>query len=152
MIVRLHSPFRFAKLPVILKGIITKEDALLAAETGCKGIIVSNHGARQLDSTPATIEALPEIAKAVGSELVVMVDGGIRCGTDVFKAIALGAQFVFVGRPVLYGLAVDGQRGIEEVFSVLKKEFDIVMALAGVTNVNEITDDYVVHESYYSKL
>lgn len=148
---RLCLCISFTKLPVILKGIVTKEDALLAANSGCQGIIVSNHGARQLDSAPATIEALPEVAKAVGSQLVVMVDGGIRSGTDVFKAIALGAQLVFVGRPVLYGLAVNGQRGIEDVFDILKQEFDIAMALAGVSTVREIGEDFVVHESHYAK-
>lgn len=100
---------------------------------------------------PATIEALPEIAQAVGKQLVVMVDGGIRTGTDAFKAIALGAKLVFVGRPVLYGLAVDGQRGVEEVFSILSKEFDIAMALAGVNKVSEINSDFVVHDSYYAR-
>lgn len=146
-----YLTYSFTHLPIILKGIITKEDAILAAKSGCKGIIVSNHGARQLDSVPATIEALPEIVQAVGKQLVVMVDGGIRTGTDAFKAIALGAQLVFVGRPVLYGLAVDGQRGVEEVFSILSKEFDIAMALAGVNKVSEINADYVVHESYYAR-
>lgn len=141
----------FTHLPVILKGIITREDAILAAKSGCKGIIVSNHGARQLDSVPATIEALPEIAEAVGKQLVVMVDGGIRTGTDVFKAIALGAQLVFVGRPVLYGLAVNGQKGVEDVFTILSKEFDIAMALAGVNKVKEINSDFVVHDSYYTR-
>lgn len=146
-----HDNFRYTKLPIILKGIITKEDAILASKTGCKGIIVSNHGARQLDSVPATIEALPEIAKAVGSQLVVMVDGGIRTGTDAFKAIALGAKLVFVGRPVLYGLAVNGQQGVEDVFRILTTEFDIAMALAGITKVSDINEDYVVHESYYAR-
>lgn len=141
----------FTKLPVILKGIVTKEDALLAAKSGCKGIIVSNHGARQLDSAPATIEALPEVAKAVGSQMVVMLDGGIRTGTDVFKAIALGAQLVLVGRPVLYGLAVNGQQGIEDVIGILQQEFDIAMALAGVSRVKEINENFVVHESQYAK-
>lgn len=141
--------FSFTKLPVILKGIITREDALLAADSGCKGIIVSNHGARQLDSVPATIEALPEIADAVGSKLVVMIDGGIRNGTDVFKAIALGAQLVFVGRPVIYGLAVNGQSGIESVFEIIKQELDLAMALNGVVSIKDINQDYVVHESHY---
>lgn len=141
--------YSFTKLPVILKGIITREDAMLAIDSGCKGIIVSNHGARQLDSVPATIEALPEIVKAVGSKLVVMVDGGIRNGTDVFKAIALGAQLVFVGRPVIYGLAVNGQSGVESIFDIIKQELDLAMALNGVNTIKDINQDYVVHESYY---
>lgn len=134
---------------MILKGIITPEDALLAVDSGCQGIIISNHGARQLDSVPATIEALPEIANAVGSKLVVMIDGGIRNGTDVFKAIALGAQLVFVGRPVIYGLAVNGQSGIESIFDIIKQELDLTMALNGVISIKDINQDYVVHESHY---
>lgn len=143
--------YSFTHLPVVLKGILTKRDAVLATKSGCKGIIVSNHGARQLDSVPATIEALPEIVEAVGDKVVVMFDGGIRTGTDVFKAIALGAQLVFIGRPILYGLAVDGQNGIEQIFEILVKEFDAAMALAGVNKVNEISSDFVVHASHYAQ-
>lgn len=134
---------------MILKGIITPEDALLAVDSGCQGIIISNHGARQLDSVPATIEALPAIANAVGSKLVVMIDGGIRNGTDVFKAIALGAQLVFVGRPVIYGLAVNGQNGVESIFDIIKQELDLTMALNGVISIKDINQDYVVHESHF---
>lgn len=137
-------------MPVILKGILTAEDALLASETGCKGIIVSNHGARQVDSVPATIEALPEVVKAVGSHLIVMVDGGIRNGTDVFKALALGAKLVFIGRPVIFGLAVDGQNGVEAIFRLIKEELDITMALSGVTDVSHIKSAYVAHQRSYN--
>lgn len=136
-------------MPVILKGIITKEDAVLAVSSGCKGIIVSNHGARQLDSVPATIEALPEIAEAVGDKLVVMIDGGIRNGVDVFKALALGAKMVFVGRPAIFGLAVNGQSGVEHVLNILKYDLDLAMALAGVSSVKEINKNYIVHKSFY---
>lgn len=122
---------------------------MLAADSGCKGIIVSNHGARQLDSVPATIEALPEVVDAVGSKLVVMIDGGIRNGTDVFKALALGAQLVFVGRPVIYGLAANGQSGVESIFKIIKHELDQAMGLAGVNHVRDINRDYVVHKSHY---
>lgn len=134
-----------------MKGIITAEDALLALKSGCKGIIVSNHGARQIDSVPATIEALPEIVEAVGSKIDVMIDGGIRNGTDVFKAIALGAKLVFVGRPVIYGLAVNGQKGVESIFDILKTELDLTMALTGVSHVQDINSNYVVHQSYYTR-
>lgn len=134
-----------------MKGIITAEDALLALNSGCKGIIVSNHGARQIDSVPATIEALPEIVEAVGSKIDVMIDGGIRNGTDVFKAIALGAKLVFVGRPVIYGLAVNGQKGVESIFDILKTELDLTMALTGVSHVQDINSNYVVHQSYYTR-
>lgn len=141
--------YRFTKLPVILKGIITQEDARLALQTGCKGIIVSNHGARQLDTVPATIEALPEIVRAVGSQMTVMIDGGIRTGTDVFKALAIGAKCVFVGRPILFGLAVNGQSGVESVLNVLRNEFDGTMALAGVNKVSEINEKYIAHENTF---
>lgn len=140
---------RFTKLPVILKGIITQEDARLALQTGCKGIIVSNHGARQLDTVPATIEALPEIVRAVGSQMTVMIDGGIRTGTDVFKALAIGAKCVFVGRPILFGLAVNGQNGVENVLNILRDEFDGAMALAGVNKVSEINEKFIAHENTF---
>lgn len=150
----MHNPFllnptRFSHLPVILKGIITHEDATLALTSGCKGIIVSNHGARQLDTVTATIEALPEIVRAVGSKLVVMLDGGIRNGTDVFKALALGAKCVFIGRPVIYGLSVNGQQGVEHVLDILHKEFDTTMALTGVNKIADITGNHIAHESTY---
>ena len=99
-------------LPIVVKGILTAEDALLAVEHGAAGIIVSNHGGRQLDGVPATIEALPEVVEAVAGRCEVYLDGGVRRGTDVLKALALGARGVFVGRPVLWGLAVDGAAGL----------------------------------------
>ncbi|XP_037033494.1 peroxisomal (S)-2-hydroxy-acid oxidase GLO3-like [Bradysia coprophila] len=142
----------FTKLPVILKGILTKEDALLAVETGCKGIIVSNHGARQLDTVAASIEALPEVVRAAGDKLVVMLDGGVTQGTDVFKAIALGAKMVFLGRPILWGLANGGQEGVENVLKIVHNEFDTALALSGTTTVNDITKEYVIHERELSKL
>lgn len=140
------------KLPVIVKGVLTREDALLAAKHGSKGVIVSNHGGRQIDSSPATIEVLPEISEAVGDKLIVMMDGGVRQGTDVFKALALGAKIVFMGRPALWGLAVDGQKGVENVLEIIRKDLDLVMALSGCTNLAQITRQMIVHESYYSKL
>ncbi|XP_062559277.1 uncharacterized protein LOC134224054 [Armigeres subalbatus] len=142
----------FTKLPVIVKGILTKEDAILAADIGVKGIWVSNHGARQLDSVPASIEALPEIVKAVGDRTTVVIDGGITQGTDVFKAIALGAKMVLFGRPALWGLAVNGQQGVEHILDLLRKELDITMLLAGCQSIKDITIDHVVHESLYAKL
>lgn len=142
----------FTKLPVIVKGILTKEDAIIAADMGVQGIWVSNHGARQLDSVPASIEALPEIVRAVGDRTTVVIDGGVTEGTDVFKAIALGAKMVFFGRPALWGLAVNGQEGVEHVLDLLRKELDIAMALAGCQKIEDITKDHVVHESMYAKL
>lgn len=148
-VTNVHGYNRFTHLPVILKGILTHEDATLASESGCKGIVVSNHGARQLDTVPATIEALPEIVRAVGSKLVVMMDGGVRNGIDVFKALALGAKCVFIGRPVIYGLTVNGQQGVEHVLDILRKELDTAMALAGVKTISEINGNHVTHESTY---
>lgn len=139
-------------LPVIVKGILTAEDAILAREFGCSGVIVSNHGARQLDTVPAAIEALPEVVRAVGEDLVVMLDGGIRHGNDVFKALALGAKMVFIGRPALWGLGCGGEDGVKEMLKVLKKDFDITMALAGCQTLFDIKPNMVVHESQYSKL
>lgn len=143
---------RLTKLPVILKGILTKEDALLAVQYGCSGIIVSNHGARVLDGAPASIEVLPEIVAAVGHKTTIMMDGGITQGTDIFKALALGAKMVFMGRPALWGLAVNGQKGVENILSLLKKDFEITMALAGCPKLSDIRRDMVVHENSYSKL
>lgn len=118
-------------LPILLKGILTAEDALLALEHGVAGIIVSNHGGRQLDSAIASIEALPEIVDAVAGRCEVYVDGGIRRGTDVLKALALGARAVLVGRPVLWGLAANGAEGALHVLEILRKELGLSMALAG---------------------
>lgn len=122
-------------LPVILKGILTAEDARLAALAGAAGVIVSNHGGRQLDGVPAGLDALPEVAGAVGDRLMVMVDGGVRQGTDALKALALGARLVFVGRPYLWGLAVAGEAGVRRVLETLVGELSLAMALAGMPSV-----------------
>lgn len=136
-------------LPIILKGILTAEDAELARESGCAGVIVSNHGGRQLDTAPATIEALPEIVAAVGKDLVVMLDGGIMQGNDIFKALALGAKTVFIGRPALWGLATNGQAGVEQLLSLMKDDFEITMKLTGCPTLADIKSTMVVHESFY---
>jgi len=121
----------FAKVPVLLKGILTPADAELAAEHGVAGILVSNHGARNLDTTPATIEALPRVVEAVDGRLPVLLDGGIRRGTDVLKALALGARAVLVGRPYLWGLAAAGAEGVAGVLTLLRTELLSAMALCG---------------------
>jgi 4-hydroxymandelate oxidase len=121
----------FAKVPILLKGILAPEDALLAVEHGVAGIVVSNHGARNLDTTPATIEALPAVVAAVDGRLPVLLDGGVRRGTDVVKALALGARAVFVGRPYLWGLAAAGAAGVEAVLKLLHTELLAAMALCG---------------------
>ncbi|NWT39234.1 HAOX2 oxidase, partial [Rissa tridactyla] len=118
-------------LPIIIKGILTKEDAELAVRHGVQGIIVSNHGGRQLDGGPATIDALVEVAEAVQGRVEVYLDGGIRKGSDVLKALALGAKCVFIGRPALWGLAYKGEEGLQDVLRILQDEFRLSMALAG---------------------
>jgi isopentenyl diphosphate isomerase/L-lactate dehydrogenase-like FMN-dependent dehydrogenase len=126
-------------LPFFVKGVLTPEDARLAAEHGAAGVVVSNHGGRQLDTVPAGAEALPAIAEEVGDRLDVIVDGGIRRGTDVLKALALGARAVMVGRPAIWGLAVDGENGVRAVLEVLLAEFDVALALAGVPRASALS-------------
>ncbi|XP_019103005.1 glycolate oxidase 1 isoform X2 [Beta vulgaris subsp. vulgaris] len=134
------------KLPILLKGVLTAEDARLAVQAGAAGIIVSNHGARQLDYVPATIMALEEIVKAVQCQIPVFLDGGVRRGTDVFKALALGASGVFIGRPVVFSLAVHGEAGVQKVLQMLRDEFEVTMALSGCRKVEEITRNHVMTE------
>ncbi|XP_057576729.1 2-Hydroxyacid oxidase 2 isoform X2 [Hippopotamus amphibius kiboko] len=117
------------RLPIILKGILTKEDAELAVKHNVHGIIVSNHGGRQLDEVPAAIDALAEVVAAVKGKMEVYMDGGVRTGNDVLKALALGAKCVFLGRPVLWGLAYKGEHGVEAVLNILKNEFHTCMTL-----------------------
>jgi 4-hydroxymandelate oxidase len=126
------------RVPVVLKGIIDPDDAAHAAAEGVSGIAVSNHGGRQLDTVPATIDALPKVVDRVGGRVPVLMDGGIRRGTDVLKALAIGASAVMVGRPFLYGLAVAGAVGVERVITILRQEFEIAMALAGRDSVAKI--------------
>ncbi|NXN45198.1 HAOX2 oxidase, partial [Rhinoptilus africanus] len=125
-------------LPIIIKGILTKEDAELAVRHGVQGIIVSNHGGRQLDGGPATIDALVEVVEAVQGRVEVYLDGGIRKGSDVLKALALGAKCVFIGRPALWGLAYKGEEGLQDVLRILQDEFRLSMALAGCASISEI--------------
>lgn len=126
------------KMQIWAKGVATYEDAALAVEAGLDGIIVSNHGGRQLDSTLATIDALPEVVEAVQGRIPVHIDGGFRRGNDVFKALALGADFVWIGRPVLYGLQFDGQKGVEKVLEILHEDLRYTMALSGNTKTSDI--------------
>jgi isopentenyl diphosphate isomerase/L-lactate dehydrogenase-like FMN-dependent dehydrogenase len=126
-------------LPLLLKGILTAEDAVLAAEHGAAGVIVSNHGGRQLDGVPASLDALPEVVEAAGERLEVLVDGGIRRGTDVAKALALGARAALVGRPVIWGLAVDGEDGVRDVLDLLGGELKVGLTLLGCRSPAEVT-------------
>ncbi len=125
-------------LPLILKGILSAEEARRAVGHGIDGIIVSNHGGRQLDTVPATLDVLPEIVEAVNGHCEVYMDSGIRRGTDVLKALALGARAVCLGRPVIWGLAVNGREGVERVLDMVRAEFEQAMALAGCPTLGSI--------------
>ncbi|MFL5908129.1 MAG: lactate 2-monooxygenase [Solirubrobacterales bacterium] len=125
-------------LPIVIKGILHPDDARQARERGIDGIVVSNHGGRQIDGAIASLDALPPIIDAVGEEMAVMLDSGIRSGADAFKALALGADAVLVGRPYLWGLALDGQNGVEAVLRSLLAELDLTMTLSGFTRVDQI--------------
>jgi 4-hydroxymandelate oxidase len=131
-------------LPIVLKGIITPEDALLALEHGVNGIVVSNHGGRQLDGTIASIEALPHVSRAVAGRCEIYVDGGIRRGTDILKALALGARAVLIGRPAIWGLAANGAEGVQQILDLLRDELELAMALAGCSNLQMI-DHSLIH-------
>ena len=131
------------KLPVVIKGILTAEDADRCVKAGAKGVIVSSHGARQLDHVGGTLEALPEVVKAVNRRIPVLIDGGFRRGTDVLKALGLGATAVCVARPYLYGLASFGQRGVERVMELLHTELALDMGLAGVPNLAAVDSSLV---------
>jgi len=126
------------RLPVVVKGVCRGDDACRAAEHGARGIVVSNHGGRQLDTAPATCEVLPHVVDAVGDECEIYVDGGIRRGSDVLKAIALGARAVLVGRPILWGLTVDGEKGALAILEILRRELDEAMLLCGCTKLADI--------------
>lgn len=129
------------KLPVYAKGICRADDARRAVDAGARGVVVSNHGGRQLDGTPATARALPGVVRAVDGRVPVLVDGGIRRGVDVLRAVALGATAVQVGRPVLWGLACGGSAGVARCFEILREELDRAMALAGCPDVASIQED-----------
>jgi 4-hydroxymandelate oxidase len=130
-------------VPVLAKGILRADDAVRAVDAGCAGIWVSNHGGRQLDTAIAGVEALPEIAAAVGDRALIVVDGGVRRGIDILKGLALGADLVAVGRPVLWGLAVDGADGVRRVLDILRDELSLAMALTGCRSIGDITPDLV---------
>ena len=136
----LHS---ICPLPLVIKGILTHEDALLAAEHGAAAIVVSNHGGRQLDGVPAALDVLPEVVEAVGERVEVLVDGGIRRGADVLKALALGARATLSGRAVLYGLAAGGEQGVAEVLELLRRELELGLKLLGCTSPAEVTAAHV---------
>ncbi|KAM9315652.1 2-Hydroxyacid oxidase 1 [Gastrophryne carolinensis] len=139
-------------LPIVAKGILRADDAKEAVKCGISGILVSNHGARQLDGVPATIDVLQEIVEAVEGKVEVYLDGGVRKGTDVLKALALGARAVFIGRPALWGLAYQGEEGVKEVLNILRQEFKLAMALSGCCSVNDIDRSIVRKNHICSKM
>ena len=129
---------RSTRLPVVVKGVCRGDDARRAAEHGAKAVVVSNHGGRQLDTAPATCEALPHVVDAAGDLCEIYVDGGIRRGSDVLKAVALGARAVLIGRPVLWGLCVAGEQGATNVLEILRRELDEAMLLCGCTKLSDV--------------
>jgi 4-hydroxymandelate oxidase len=131
-------------VPLLAKGILRADDALRALEAGCAGVWVSNHGGRQLDGAVTAVDALPEIVAAVGERGLIVADGGVRRGTDALKLLALGADLVGVGRPILWGLAAGGADGVQRVLEILRDELSLAMALSGCRSVAEITPDLVV--------
>jgi 4-hydroxymandelate oxidase len=132
------------KMKLVIKGIVTREDGQLAVEHGVDGLVVSNHGGRGEETLRSTIECLPEVVQACAGKIPVLIDGGVRRGTDIFKALALGANSVSIGRPYNWGLAAFGQPGVEAVFTILRRELDGIMRQAGTTSIEKITSAYVV--------
>jgi 4-hydroxymandelate oxidase len=132
-----------ARVPVVVKGIVRGDDARRAADSGAGAVQVSNHGGRQLDTAPATIDVLPEVVEALKGAIEVFVDGGVRRGTDVLKALAWGARAVAIGRPVLWGLATDGEAGVSRVLDHLRDELDLALALSGYASPHELPPDLV---------
>lgn len=129
------------KLPVLVKGIIRADDARRAVDCGASGIVVSNHGGRQLDTAPATIEALPNIIESVDKSVDILLDGGVLRGTDVIKALALGAKAVLIGRPILWGLAAGGAEGVKRILEILHTEVELAMSLCGCPTIADINSD-----------
>ncbi|UCF89857.1 MAG: alpha-hydroxy-acid oxidizing protein, partial [Desulfobacterales bacterium] len=131
------------KLPVLIKGVVHPQDARQALDYGLAGLIVSNHGGRQLDTAPAAIEVLADIVEALDGSIEVIVDGGIRRGTDALKALALGAKAVALGRPILWGLSHNGEDGVGQVLALLRHELDLAMGLCGCASIGEIGRDLI---------
>jgi lactate 2-monooxygenase len=138
------------RLPIVLKGILHPDDARRAVDLGVDAIVVSNHGGRQVDSSIASLDALITVREAVGPEPTILLDSGIRSGADVFTAIAHGADACLLGRPYMYGLAIAGQQGVEEVVANVVAELDLTMALTGATDIASITRDFVVPNHSWS--
>ncbi|XP_068606142.1 2-Hydroxyacid oxidase 1 [Brachionichthys hirsutus] len=143
---------KHTRLPVIVKGVLNGDDAVQAVNYGVDGIVVSNHGARQLDGVPATLDVLEDVVRAVQGRCDVFMDGGVRRGTDILKALALGAKAVFIGRPVLWGLACQGEQGVTELLELLKEELQLAMALSGCHGVSDVTRSLVRRAAFTSRM
>ncbi|KAK9808125.1 hypothetical protein WJX73_009290 [Symbiochloris irregularis] len=136
----------FSSMRILVKGILSPFDALRAVEVGVDGIIVSNHGGRQLDFAPATLDCVANIKRAIGDTVPLLMDGGVRRGTDILKALALGADAVCVGRPILHGLAVNGQQGVQDVIKMMRRDFEQAMRLSGCPSLKSITRDKLLKQ------
>jgi L-lactate dehydrogenase (cytochrome) len=136
--------------PLVVKGILRAEDARMAVDLGANAISVSNHGGRQLDHAPSTIRALPGIVDAVGDEVEVYLDGGIRRGSDIFKALAMGARACMIGRPLVYGLGAGGEAGARRAVAILAQELATAMALAGCSSVSQLDRSWIAERSSHS--
>jgi isopentenyl diphosphate isomerase/L-lactate dehydrogenase-like FMN-dependent dehydrogenase len=136
-------------LPLVIKGVRTARDAKACINSGADAILVSNHGGRQIDSTLSSIETLPEVVEAVGPGTEVYLDSGIRRGSDVLKALALGARGVFIGRPLFWGLALDGEKGVGQVLEVLHNELDLAMGYCGFTSIDQIDDSILAMPAHF---
>lgn len=132
------------KLPLFVKGVLSPSDARSAVDAGVDGIVLSNHGGRQLDHSPAPLDMVASVRRAIGTRVPLLMDGGIRRGTDVLKALALGADAVLLGRPIMFGLALDGQKGVERILELLRRELELAMVLAGCSSLKDITKDLVM--------
>ena len=130
---------------ILIKGVMGEEDARAAADVGADGVIVSNHGGRQLDGVASSISKLPEVVRAIGDSIEVYVDGGVRSGIDVVKAVALGANGVLIGRPWVWAIAAGGEQGLTDLLAVFRQEISVAMALMGVNQISEITPDLIEH-------
>ncbi|HKP77072.1 MAG TPA: alpha-hydroxy-acid oxidizing protein, partial [Longimicrobiaceae bacterium] len=133
------------RLPLLLKGVLHPDDARRAVAAGCDGVVVSNHGGRQVDGAVAALDALPGVVRAVGGRIPVLFDSGVRTGGDVVTALALGAAAVLLGRPYVFGLALAGEEGVAEVLANLLAEFDLTLALVGCGTPAELSGDFLAH-------
>ena len=136
-------------LPLILKGILSQEDVSIAIEHEISAIIVSNHGGRQLDTVPTALEVLPKIVQAADNKIEILIDGGIRDGKSIFKAIALGAKAILIGRPILWGLSIGGELGVLKVLEILSAELKLTMALCGCKSIDMISEDYLYQKNFF---